>query len=462
MKFANLVPLLFLSLTMPILADAQKPTEPAGAESGAALQSSFDAALAAVLKAQSDDLYPVADAVLNAGGTETDFYRLMKAASDAGQPVAQRWNAQLMLLSAQEPGMNPAETEIARQSRELMQKAAESGYVPAQVEMARYAGSGIGAPANESEGMRYLMSACKAGSSRARAAYLLLSGRLDAGRFDAPEIASELRKNNYHLEDIIASLPVTKADAEKWLRKAAEHGSATAPYVLAQNENASAEAFVAGMKLAAERHLPEGLATYGQILLNPLREFKVEKNEPAGIRHLQLAFMLGYSPVTATLATLMMNRPEEYSAARVFDLYNVGTVMQDARASVAYAYCLACGRGCDALPDKGVRMLEELADAGSAYSYVALADLYFNGAGVPADLSKAVNYLGDAAASGVPNTYSIMAALTHLGNASAKPDARRAELYLRMAEERGETEARRVFDALVKEKQWHFLLPVKQ
>lgn len=419
-------------------------------------ETAFSAVLSQVLQSQSDDLYSVADAVLQSGGAEPDFFRLMNQAGEAGNPVALKWKAQQLLQAAAASQADLMSSPDAVRARELLKTAADAGYVPALVEMARYAGSGVGAAASESEGLRYLMQACRSGSSRARAAYLLLSGRLNTGQFDAPEIASELGKKNYHLEEVIASLYGDSPEALEWLEKASAHGSPTAAFMLGQSKLQSDEAAaLALLKLSAERHLPEALATHGVIQMS-------QQQGKEGVRNLQLAFMLGYAPAATTLAAQYINRPESYSPERVFELYRLGDSLKDTRSSVAYAYCLVTGRGCKATPDEGVTMLRELADAGSPYAYVALADLYFNGCGVEPDMMKAINYLGEADAAGVPNAYVLMAVLTQLGNAAASPDARRAELYLKMAVERGETGVQQLFDALIQKKEWHFLPPVQK
>ncbi len=443
-----------LSVLLPL--QAVQPPLQTNSVAPQGMQDAFNQALSRVLASQSEDLYPVALAVLNSGGGEGDFFNLMKRAAEAGNPVAQKWCAQNELQSAllSQPELSAAPEAI--KARALMKSAADAGYVPAQVEMARYAGSGVGAPADESEGLRWLMQACKTGSARARAAYLLLTGRLDAGKFDTPEIASELSKNNFYLEEVIASLYGNSPEALAWLEKASAHGSPTAVFLLgqlkAQTDDAAAREL---LQLAAERHLPEALATLGGLMLSTGQESE-------GLRRLQLAFMLGYTPAAATLAAQYINHPETYSAERVYALYDIAAGLRDSRAAVARAYCLATGRGCEPAAEQGTEQLKSLADEGNPYAYVALADLYFNGIGVPADMMKAINALGEADAAGVPNAYVLMAVLTHLGNAAAAPDARRAELYLRMAEERGAVGSRQLFDALVKEKSWHFLPPVRK
>lgn len=443
-----------LTVVMPM--QALQPTQQTNMVAPQGMEDAFNKALSQVFATQSEDLYPVALAVLNSGGGEGDFFNLMNRAAKAGNPVAQKWGAQNELQSVllSQPELSAASEAI--KARALMKSAADAGYVPAQVEMARYAGSGVGAAASEAEGLRYLMQACRSGSSRARAAYLLLSGRLNTAQFDAPEIASELGKKNYHLEEVIASLYGDSPEALEWLEKASAHGSPTAAFLLGQRKLQTDEAAaLALLKLSAERYLPEAMATYGVIQLS-------RHEEEEGLQKLQLAFMLGYTPAATTLAAQYISRPETYSPERVFELYRLGDSLKDARSSVAYAYCLVTGRGCTATPEKGVEMLRQLSDAGSPYAYVALADLYFNGCGVEPNMMKAVNYLGEADAAGVPNAYVLMAVLTQLGNAAAPSDSRRAELYLKMAAERGERGVKQLFDDMVQKKEWHFLPPVRK
>jgi TPR repeat protein len=123
----------------------------------------------------------------------------------------------------------------------------------------------------------------------------------------------------------------------------------------------------------------------------------------------------------------------------------------DPRGGVAFGYCLAVGRGCQPDAARGVKILHQLVDAGVPYANMALADLYFNGTGVEADMSKALSALTAAASAGVPQCYTLMAVIAHLGNASRKADPARAKVYLRMAEERGEANARAAFDTLVQQ-----------
>ena len=102
-------------------------------------------------------------------------------------------------------------------------------------------------------------------------------------------------------------------------------------------------------------------------------------------------------------------------------------------------------------------VLRQLVDAGVAFANLALADLYFNGSGVQADMPKALSCLSAAASAGVPKMYTLMAVLAQLGNASKAPEPARARMYLRMAEERGEPEVQAAFDEMVKLGTWKFI-----
>jgi TPR repeat protein len=155
------------------------------------------AALDAVKAAQSENMGPVVTAVLDAtGGDEQAFWKLMQEASDAGHPVALTWTAGQGIRQLSALGINPESAPEAVKLCAAVEKAASSGYVPAQVEMAHLLGSGVGTAPDEKKAMEYLMQACKAGSSRARAAYLLLSGRMEKGGTKDTAVAAELKKNN--------------------------------------------------------------------------------------------------------------------------------------------------------------------------------------------------------------------------------------------------------------------------
>lgn len=450
----KLVELLLVAATAALVPTSQAAmADPAAAK----------AALAQIAQENSEDLYPAVAAVLDAGGTEADFEALMRDEAKAGAPAALLWLAHAELEKLVTKGSDAVASDEAVAATKALSAAVKSGYVPALLEQSHLAGSGVGRRPSEKEGLRLLAEACKAGSVRARAAYLLVSGRLDAGDWTVPEVASELEKNNYYLEEIIASLYGANPEARTWYEKASEHGSARAAYVLSQTfeEDIPEDRAAAYLKLAAERHLPEALAAVGMLEVNgDGKLFPVDREQ--GIRRLREALMLGYLPVAVTLASQYMAEPEKYSPETVLTLYRNAAEHGDPRAMVAYAYCLATGRGCEADAAKGRQLLKELAFNGMPYASMALADLDFNGVGQEADVRAAVNALGEAAAAGVPQCYTLMAALTALGTEVTKGDERRAESFLRMAEENKEQSPREHYQSILEEKGWHFLPPVKK
>ncbi|MGN0828907.1 MAG: tetratricopeptide repeat protein [Akkermansia sp.] len=417
------------------------------------------AALQMMAEQGADDYYPAVQAVLDAGGTEQDYLRLMTEAAAAGAPAAQLWRAQQLADYAMS---GTAAGEAVQEARQLLAAAADAGYAPAMLELAAYTASGLGGRANEREAMRLLTEACKAGSVRARAAYLLMSGRLSKENLTAPEVVSELRNNNVYLEEILAALSESEQPevARSWWEKADAHGSAKAPYFLAQSgDGAFGEPRAQELlRRAAERHWPEALAVLGAWESSG----QGETNPPdgaRGMRHLQEAVMLGYQEAAVTLAALFLREPQSYPAERVTALYAEAAARGFDRAMVAHAYCLAVGRGCPPEPERGMARLRKLAEQGVLYAHVALADLYFNGRGTEPDLRRAVDALGEAAAGGLPQAYTLMAVLTRLGNASTPPDPERARLYLRMAAEQGEPADEALVEELVAAGAWHFLPP---
>lgn len=431
--------------------------------SASAAETVVNAALEKMATENADDFYPVVAAALDAGATEADFAELMRAAAKNGAPAAQLWWAHQNLERLVVKGGDAVEADEAVRAAKALAEAAKKGYVPALMEQSRMAGSGIGRQPSEKEGLRLLSEACKGGSVRARAAYLLVSGRLDAGDWSVPEVASELEKQNFYLEEIIASYyGGDETRAREWFERAAAHGSPRAAYVLSQSfENVIPEDRAAAyLRQAAEAHMPEALAAVavlelsGDGLIVPVDKVK-------GLRHLQEALLLGYQPVAVTLASRYMEEPEKYAPERILALYKNAAELGDGRAMVAYAYCVATGRGCEANAEAGRAMLKSLAFNGMPYASMALADLEFNGVGAEPDVRAAVNALGEAASAGVPQCYTLMAALTALGSEKTPGDARRADSFLRMAEENHESSPRELYQTMLQEKGWHFLPPVK-
>lgn len=422
----------------------------------------FYAALDAVLQAQSESLGPVISAVLDStGGDERAYYRLMQEAADAGHPVALSW------LGGQIRRQGASQADAAARIKAAVEQAADKGYVPALLQMADLAYTGAGGAADEKQGLHYLMKACKAGSPRARALYLLLTDRLEKEGPSSPAVQAELQKQNFYVEEYLAAIYASQDESasKEWMQAAAAHGSPGAACSLALYYLRTEGQEKRGMELlqkAAELYHPEAMCQLAAMLVPGVElpaalAAHVVPDAGRAIRLFQRAALLGHAPALLPLAGEYRKQPAAYSAERVFELYRLAADAGDPRGGVAYAYCLAAGRGCAADSERGVAILNRLVDAGVPFANMALADLYFNGTGVPADMTRAVAALTAAAAEGVPQCYTLMAALAQMGNAAKAPDSTRARLYLRMAEERGEVNSRQAFDALVNAGSWKFI-----
>lgn len=425
------------------------------------------AALDAVKNAQSEDMTPVITAVLDAtGGDEQAYLRLMKEASDAGHPVALVWSARQLSRQIQMQKLDIESSQEAQNMRAAVEQAASMGYVPAMVELAHICGNGIGAAADEKAAMKNLMEACKKGSARARAGYLLLSGRLEKDALSSAAVNAELKKNNFYVEEFLAAL-LGSQDEEKsreWLTRAAEHGSPGAACTLAFyyfNLKQDELGYEFLLK-AVERNHPEALAQLASwylpeaVVPDGIKD-KIQSDTGKAIRYFQTSALLGYTPALIPLAGEYHKQKENYTDSRVFELYRLSADAGDPRGGVAYGYCLACGRGCTANPERGVQILTQLVNAGVPFANMALADLYFNGTGVPADMSKAISSLSAAASAGVPQSYTLMAVIAQLGNSSKPSEPNRARMYLRMARERGEHNSQEAFDTMVQSGSWKFI-----
>lgn len=423
------------------------------------------AALDAEKKAQTDNIGAVVSAVLDAtGGDEQAFGRLMREAADAGHPVALTWLARQNLRQLRASGKDLSTAPEAAKLRAVVETAAAQGYVPAVVELSHCFGSGVGAPPDEDAGMKHLMEACKANSARARAAYLLLSGRLEKEGDTGAATQAELQKNNHYVEEFLALLSPDTARSIEWLTRAASHGSSSAAHRLAGYYLQAGKALQGYefLKQAVDGNQAESMSLLASWMLPgaavPAELQKtIKPDTEAAIRLFQRAALQGYTPALIPLAGEYHKQPEKYPAERVFELYRLAADSGDARGGVAYAYCLVAGRGCAAEPERGLSVLNQLVDAGVPFANLALADLYFNGCGVEADMAKAISCLTSAASMGVPQSYTLMAVISQLGNADKASDPLRARTYLRMAQERGELAPQQAFDALVKAGAWKFM-----
>ncbi len=467
MKSALLLACLLAPVTAP-LAFAETPAP--AAEATAPLSTRLRAVLDGIEKANSADCYAAARLVLDETGDPAAFYPLMEQASGAGSAAATVWLAPLELnrlyvQEAMDPTFKAEAAPRAAELRSRLRAAAARGYHPAYIFAANVMGQGIGGPVDEAAAKRYLMEGSKAGSTEARAGYLLFSGRLQKDGAKDPAVAAELKRKNYHLEELMARACGDTPEGVKWLRAASEHGSGVAAYLLTQSAAAALppQESMEMLRLAAERHFPDAMDFMGNIKLRA-RELSAamgvdfEEDIPGGMRLLQEAAALGQPEAARSLATTMAQGllGAEVSAEKVCQLYRMAAEQGDALGMAGYGYCLLAGRGCTPDAATGEKLLERAVSMGAQWGNQALASAYYNGFGVKADMSRAISALGEDAAMGSVHAYAIMAALTALGNEGTAPNPARARIYLDMAKSE-DPEALAVYDAILAAKGWRFL-----
>ncbi len=460
---------LIVCLLAPLALADVPPAAPAQVET-APLATRLHALLDEMEKAQRDDVYDAAKLVLAETGDPTAFYALMEEASKAGSAVATVWLAPIEmervavrheLTSSWEPQVrDPRAVEM----RARVLAAAGKGYRPAYALAANIVGRPFGGDPDEAEAKRLLMEGSKAGCPQARVGYLLLSGRLQKGGTKDPAVAAELKRSNAYLEETLARISGDTAEGVAWLRRATEHGSALAPYVLTQSSAAALpeQEAMEMLKLSAERHYPDALAFLGNIrlharALSAATGLGIEEDLAGGLVLLKLAAALGHAEAARSLASAMvLEEGGKHAPEIICALYRMAAEHGDPQGMAGYGYCLLAGRGCTQDAARGEELLRRAQGKNAQWVNQALASAYYNGFGVKPDLRRAVNALGEDAAMGSQHAYAIMAALTALGNEGTAPDAFRARIYLDMAKDE-DPEAQAVYDAIIAAKGWRFL-----
>ena len=425
-------------------------------------------ALQSIEEKDSEDFYPAALSVLEATGDETAFYPMMLNAATKGNAAAQTWIAMFNL-----PITASDSTEYNALVKQV-DKAAAKNYAPALILASQLRGQ-----TDADAAMSLLMKACLTGSSKAKALYLLQSGRIAAGDFTLPEIQSEIKKQNHYLEELLGSVSAMagkEEEALQWMLKAEAHGSATAPYMLLSVNvpGETQEDYLKHLYLAVERHHLTAMYTYGALLCRAdehpaAKQLGIKKDLQQGRKLLQMAAMLGSAESAADLAMFYVQGLfNDVPAERIYRLFEYAHRCGVAEGGAGVGYCKILGAGCEQDVQKGLEMMLSARDAGALWVNQALASIYFNGSGgIAPDMQKAVDYLTADVVNGGTYSYAVMAAITALGNAQKGPNASTAKVYLDLAKEPNpmhdvETQNQRaekmqmVYDAIVSSGSWCF------
>ena len=445
----------------PLPAEASAP---APAPTSADLTAALSAELERMLRENDEDFYNVAVLLTKSTGNWISMDGVLAAAAEKGEPVSQYWTAKRELDKRELKGDISLPGPDFAKALKLLRASASRGYLPACVACANLIGSGIGCEANREEALRFLQEACKKGSARARAVYMMVSGRIEAGKFDTPEMKYELDRGNFYLEELVADYYAAQQDREKcveWLKRASRNGSASAAFRLAvlysAEENGDlSEDPAPYLKLATERHWPEALCMSG----------KVAAGQGDAVRTVDLlsaAAQLGSGDACRVLAEICgESGGTGITPELITGLMQRSFELGDLNGTAGYAYCRVLSSESPEEAAKWLALLEQSADSMSVSAYKALASLRFNGApGVAPDMRRAVYYLGEARSLGYVQADALIAALAALGCEGTPPDPSRAEAYLKMAVEALPI-SQQWYDQLIQEKGWIFLRYAKK
>lgn len=437
---------------------------PAPAPTSADLTAALSAELDRMLRENDEDFYNVAVLLTKSTGNWISMDGVLAAAAEKGEPVSQYWTAKRELDKRELKGDVSLPGPDFAKALKLLRASASRGYLPACVACANLIGSGIGCEANREEALRFLQEACKKGSARARAVYMMVSGRIEAGKFDTPEMKYELDRGNFYLEELVADYYAEQQDREKcveWLKRASRNGSASAAFRLAVLYSAEESGDLSEdpapyLKLATERHWPEALCMSG----------KVAAGQGDAVRTVDLlsaAAQLGSGDACRVLAEICgESGGTGITPELITGLMQRSFELGDLNGTAGYAYCRVLSSESPEEAAKWLALLEQSADSMSVSAYKALASLRFNGApGVAPDMRRAVYYLGEARSLGYVQADALIAALAALGCEGTPPDPSRAEAYLKMAVEALPI-SQQWYDQLIQEKGWIFLRYAKK
>lgn len=382
-----------------------------------------------MVKTQDEDFCAAASYVLEQTGDELAFHRRMKELAGQEHPVAMFWLAR-SLRSGESPYQDE---QTAAFFRDLILKAAGKGYLPAMVQAAQTLYYGGETEEDHTAGMNMLVRACKMGSAKARACYLVMTGLLvdKDSDLNTPEIAAELKYRNFYVEEIVAE---AHWDDMEWLRIAAEHGSAWAAYELALRGHLRDRESVTYLRMASERHLPEAMTTLGCLLcLGPLpsgaelhaqtalpekalpkpaaktddANKQGEESKPEappvitptadtiaeGLQLLRKASSMGDERAAAFLALAYAGgMAGEIAPERIAALFRFAHEQELPYGTAGWGYCLVAGKGCEQNVQQGLDLLRRMASQGVAWADLALSHLYKEGVGVDKNDAKAAGH----------------------------------------------------------------------
>ncbi len=423
----------------------------------------FVTALDAIQKANSRDLAPAMQIVLEATKDELAGRTWMEKASAAKHPVALTYMSNYLVNSAV---VDPADPNRAKNQYEMVKQAATSGYIPAIVNESICLFTGQGVARNEATALRKLMEACKTNDNFARFTWLQMSKRLSTAEdLKRPEVQAEIKRNN---DLVILFAHTLVKDVEEqlgYLRRAAELKNRDAIFALSQvlSKSKPSDSLVLLQEAARLNH-PNATAIIGTVMTRkddktPLPAgIDIPRDKEKGLNMIKLASMLDCPLASNMLGELFHVGDNTVPAdqQRAYEHFRTAAFLNNPSAALTFSWMLMEGVGCKANPKLGVELCKRMMQSNLAQAKMLMAYAYYKGLGVEEDGLMASDLLMEAAAQQMPQAYVFLAFITQKGCKGLTADKGQAEAYVRMASLDMKDKANEFYQKMLADGEWNY------
>lgn len=431
---------------------------------GAEVLSPYKAFLAALdeqVRSNALDFCPAATVVLDATGDELAMRDWMDRAAREGQVAAMQYVGNLSLRNVAEDQL---QSSVVKKAFGMVEKSAAAGFAPAQINKYMCMNLGMGTPKDAEGARKFMAECCKNGDFIPRYKWLEISGRLNTYQDkERPEVKSEIDRGNYHVLYVLARRAENPDQQRELLTQAARLGSSESLLMLSMlsAREHPRESFVL-LKEAARQHNAEAMFTLGSALADPdpsnasIREAGIQKNETEGVRLIKTASMMGDTAAHYWLANSYYDgafgQPRDEN--RAYRHFEEGYLSGNVACASATAFMMIRGVGCQPNVEEGLALLQRSANVGYPYAVILMANVQYNGIGVPADGRAAAAKLREVGALNSPAAYVYLAYILTKGGNNLPADPDSARHYLRLAKSAMGDKAQQMFDALTEKGAW--------
>jgi hypothetical protein len=332
--------------------------------------------------------------------------------------------------------------EVARAFR-LFARAARAGIAEAEYRVGRSYLEGSVVPVSRADGARWLERAAIQGHVDAQ----WLLGVLYAHGVGTPANRQQIQCGGA-APSLFSAGEAPQPDfvaAEKWARRAAEHGSADGQALLAYILSCGPESMRnpeeahRWYERSAQADCPQGALGYA---LSLMRLVKCEEDKLNVAVHLRRAAQAGLAPAIHLLGVLTERGAGiERDQAAAAQLYRQAAAKGNRSGQASWGRALMWGLGVEPNPAEGESWLRRAALAGDPDAAALVGDLYVKGGALPPNYAEAAIWFRRAAETG-HCTAARALGLLYLSGAGVARDPKEAAHWLRISAEAGDPHAR--------------------